>query len=416
MTVANINKPLTCNFSLIMTSINLKTGIREVTSSNDIKLRFNLTMNAYMYNKDQNYLKYSGLEFIDDYKIRDIIKQIRATKKIVIQDLNLENFNFLEGAKDFVQTIEIKNSIIRDYGIFKEFKNLKDVSINKVNINDSNVKDVLSMLPKLDRLSIQDNGLKNIRPIIDTQPDLKELEISGNPIQNLFEIKNLKSMSKLSVRKMNLSTLHQLNNLTQIKDIDISENPLRKFTDIDTAYLSSLINLEALNVSVDRDNPSSTPITDKVLSDYFDSLAIDNKLQKLKKLVVRNRWEKKSKDCNMVNNFAENIGKIGLLNNIEYLDLHGNGCVDYLGYYSGLTSLPYMNYRRIKYLNISDAPVRDFNRVIDWLNPDITFIFNETPSNYDAGVFMTKKDCLSTFPVGNKNRLQCEGLDPNRIN
>lgn len=415
MNVTNINKPLNCNLSLSMTSSNVKTGIQEVTSSNDIKLRLNLTMNAYMYNKDPNYLKYSGVQFIDDYKIRDIVKQIRTTKKIVFQDLNLDNFNFLEGAKDIVQTIEIKNSIIGDYGIFKEFKNLKDVSLDKVNINDSNVKEVLSMLPKIDRLSIQDNGLTNIRPIIDIQPDLKELDISGNPIQNLSEIKSLLNLNKVSIRKMNLTTLLPLNSITQIKDLDISENPLRKFTDADTGYLSSLINLEALNVSVDRDNPNSSPITDKVLNDYFRSLVIDSRPQKLKKFVARNRWEKKSKDCNMINNFKETVGAINLLKNIEYLDLHGNGCVDLswgVGMYSGLTEIPLMNYSNLRYLNISDTPARTFNSSIDWRNVNITFIFNETPSNYDTGVFMTRKDCLSTFPEGNKNRIQCDGLDP----
>jgi hypothetical protein len=408
----NFIKPLTCNLNLNLSTRNIKTGVID-TSLKKLRVRFNLTMKAYMYFNDENYLKFSGQQYPDDSKIREIVSQIKSTRKVSITNLSLDNFNFLEGAKDYIQTFEISNSSIGDYNLFKEFKILKDVSLNRLNINDSSAKKILGMLPKLDRLSIRDNLLTSLRTIIDTKPDLISLDISANPIQNLSEIKALAKLNTVLLRNINLKTLLPLNNVTQIKDLDISENPLRKFTDADTEYLSSLINLEALNVSVDRDNPNSTPITDKVLSDYFDALAVDNNPQKLKKFIARNRWEKKSKDCNMVNNFEENIGNIGLLNSIEYLDLHGNGCVDSLGFYSGLTSLPFMNYRKIKYLNISDAPVRDFNRVIDWRDNNITFVFNETPWNYDAGVFMTKESCLSTFPIGNKNRLQCEGLDPN---
>jgi hypothetical protein len=410
--LSNFIKPLTCNLSINLNAKNIKTGVVENPSISKIKVRFNLTMKAYMNNNDKNYLIFSGQQYPDDTRIREIVSQIKTTRKISIANLSLDNFNFLEGAKDYVKTFEINNSVIDDYNLFKEYKILKDVSLNKLNLNDTNAKKILNILPMLDRLSIRDNLLTSLRTIIDTQPDLISLDLSGNSIQNLLKIKALAKLNTVILRNMNLTTLLPLNNVTQIKDLDISENPLRKFTDADTRYLTGLTNLESLNVSVDRDNPNSTPITDKVLSDYFESLAIDNSPQKLKKFIARNRWEKKSKDCNMVNNFEENIGSIGLLNSIEYLDLHGNGCVDYLGFYSGLTSLPFMNYRKIKYLNISDAPVRDFNRVIDWRNNNITFIFNETPWNYDSGVFMTRKECYSTFLEGNKNRLQCDGLDP----
>ncbi|MBX9837694.1 MAG: hypothetical protein K2X69_05175, partial [Silvanigrellaceae bacterium] len=327
-------------------------------------------------------------------------------------------FNFLEGAKDYLQTFEINNSTIGDYNLFKEYKILKDVSLNKLNLNDSSAKKILEMLPMLDRLSIRDNLLTSLRTIIDTQPNLTSLDVSGNLIQNLSEIKALTKLNTVVLRNINLTTLLPLKNATQIKDLDISENPLRKFTDIDTGYLSSLINLEALNVSVDRDNPNSTPITDKVLNEYFRAIAGDSSyfIQKLKKFIARNRWENKSKDCNMINNLEKNIGSIDFLEKIEYLDLHGNGCVDSLGFYSGLTQIPSMNLRNIKYINISDTPTRTFISSINWRNPDITIILNETPTNFNTAVFMTKKDCLLTFPDGNKNRLQCEGLDPDRIN
>lgn len=409
----NFIKPLTCNISLNLSARNIKTGVIDISSTNKIKVRFNLTMRAYMYSNDPNYLKFSGQQYPNDSKIIEIVSQIRSSKKISIANLSLENLNFLEGAKGLVDTFEIKNSDLGDYNLLKEFKNLKDMTLNKLNLNDSSAKKILEMLPMLDKLSIRDNQITSLRTIIDTQPNLISLDISGNQIQNLSEIKALAKLNTIVLRNMNLTTLFPLNNVTQIKDLDISENPLRKFTDADTRYLTSLINLEALNVSVDRDNPNSTPITDNVLNEYFRSLVIDSRPQKLKKFVARNRWEKKSKDCNMINNFERNIGSIDYLENIEYLDLHGNGCVDSLGYYSGLTSLPFMNYLKIKYLNISDAPVRDFNRVIDWRNNNITFILNETPRNYDTGVFMTRENCLTTFPEGNKNRLQCNGIDPN---
>nr|BFD33498.1 hypothetical protein GTC16762_31170 [Pigmentibacter ruber] len=411
----NFVKPLTCYLSLNLSARNIKTRVIDISSTNKIKVRFNLTMKAYMQISDKNYLKFSGQQYPDDSKIIEIFNQIKSSKKISIANLSLENLNFLEGAKGLVDTFEIKNSDLGDYNLLKEFKNLKDMTLNKLNLNDSRAKKILEMLPMLDRLSIRDNQITSLRTIIDTQPNLISLDISGNQIQNLSEIKALAKLNTIVLRNMNLTTLLPLNNVTQIKDLDISENPLRKFTDADTRYLTSLINLEVLNVSVDRDNPNSTPITDNVLSDYFFSVGRQFP-QKLKKFVARNRWEKKSKDCNMINNFKENISSIAVLEKIEYLDLHGNGCVDTswgVGMFSGLIQLPLMNYSNLKYLNISDTPARSFLSSIDWRNPNITFIFNETPWNYDTGVFMTRENCLSTFPEGNKNRLQCNGLDPN---
>ena len=77
--------------------------------------------------------------------------------------------------------------------------------------------------------------------------------------------------------------------------------------------------------------------------------------------------------------------------------------------YSGLIQLPLMNYSNLKYLNISDTPARSFLSSIDWRNPNITFIFNETPWNYDTGVFMTKKIVFQTFQKGNK--IVCSVMD-----
>lgn len=404
----SFGKPLTCNLSLNITAKNKKTGVVVITPANKIKVRINLTMKAYMDNNDPNYLQFSGQQYPDDGKLIKIIDEIKENRKITISKLSLDNFNFLEGAKDFIQTFEIKESSVNNYSILKEFRFINDMTLDKLKLDDINAKTIMQMLPLLNRLSIRDNLLTSLRTIYDTQPNLISLDISGNPIKNLSEVINFSKLSSLSLRKMNLTTLLPLYNVTQIKDLDISENPLRKFTEVDTKYLSSLINLEALNVSVDRDNPNSTPITDKVLDDYFRN----NGKQKLKKFVARNRWQKRSKDCNMINNFNESVGSINILKSIEYLDLHGNGCVDALGFYSGLIMIPLMSFKNLKHLNISDTPTRSFESSIDWRNPNITFIFNETPDNYDTGVFMSRVECLSTFPEGNKNRKQCDGLDP----
>ncbi len=409
----NFIKPLTCNLNLNLSARNIKTGVID-TSLNKLRVRFNLTMQAYMYNKDPNYLKFSGQLYPDDSKIREIVSQIKSTRKVSITNLSLENFNFLEGAKDYIQTFEISNSSIGDYNLFKEFKILKDVSLNRLNINDSSAKKILGMLPKLDRLSIRDNLLTSLRTIIDTKPDLISLDVSANPIQNLSEIKALAKLNTVVLRNMNLKTLLPLNNVTQIKDLDISENPLRKFTDADTGYLSSLTNLEALNVSVDRDNPNSTPITDKVLNDYFFKVG-DKSNQKLKKFVDRNRWGFIGGDCEMINNFDKNVQGIAVLNNLEYLDLHGNGCREDWGLFkkpSGLIELPAMGFDKIKYLNISDTAVQNLRGLPD-IKTNITFVFNETPDNLNTGILISRESCFRFFYNElDPNRKQCEGLKP----
>ncbi len=409
----NFIKPLTCNINLNLSTRNIKTGVID-TSLKKLRVRFNLTMKAYMYNKDPNYLKFSGQLYPDDSIIREIVNQIKTTKKVIINNLNLDNFNFLEGGKDFVQTFEINNSSISDYSLFKEYKILKDVYLDKLKINDSNAKKMLGILPMLDRLSIRDNQITSLRTIIDTQPDLISLDISANPIQNLSEIKALAKLNTVVLRNINLKTLLPLNNVTQIKDLDISENPLRRFTDADTGYLASLINLEALNVSVDRDNPNSSPITDKVLDDYFKTFQFVLN-QKLKKFVDRNRWGFIGGDCEMINNFKETVTGIANLNNLEYLDLHGNGCREDWGLYkkpSGLIELPAMGFDKIKYLNISDTAVQNLRGLPD-IKTNITFVFNETPDNLNTGILISRESCYRFFYNElDPNRKQCEGLKP----
>ncbi|MBX9836982.1 MAG: hypothetical protein K2X69_01580, partial [Silvanigrellaceae bacterium] len=88
----NFIKPLTCNLSLNLNSKNIKTGVMEILSISKIKVRFNLTMKAYMYNNDNNYLKFSGQQYPDDSKIREIVSQIKSTRKVSITNLSLDNF------------------------------------------------------------------------------------------------------------------------------------------------------------------------------------------------------------------------------------------------------------------------------------------------------------------------------------
>lgn len=411
---SGITKPINCNLSINLTATNVKTGIQEVNFIKDFPVRINLTMKAYMQINDKSYLQFAGRDSIDDYRFSEIVDQLKLGR-ITIDKLNLDNLNFLEGAKDILQSFEATKSTISDYSMFAQFKNLKNVRLDNANINDSNIKDVLSNMPKLDKLSVQNNNLSNISPIIDTQENLNELDLSGNSnIQNLYVLRRLKKLNKISIRKMNLMTLLPLNNLTQITDLDISENPLRKFTDADTGYLSNLTNLEALNVSVDRDNPNSSPITDKVLNDYFLSLRFQQN-QKLKKFVDRNRWGFFGRDCDMINNFEKTVRSISLLNNLEYLDLHGNSCRDDWGIYhipTGLVELPSIGFVNLKYLNISDTAVQNLRGLPGYYN-NIIFVFNETPDNLNTGILISRESCYQLFQYGSgQNQKQCEGLKP----
>ena len=408
-------KPLECIIKIKIQGNSSKINNSDLHLEKKIKIRLNMTMKSYMKNNDPEYLKFSGYQQSIYSRLNEIVNEIKTNKNIVVNNLKLDNLNFLEGAKEYVTSLEIKNSTINNYYLIKEFKYLKSVSLDGFNLSDSKLKEILNMLPKLEKLSIRNNNLTNIDAITDLQPDLVELDISGNPvnIDSLSELSKLKKLKKVVLRNLNLTTLKSIQNVIQIIDLDISENPLRKFSDFDVDFLKSLINLEALNVSVDRDNVNSSPITDKVLNEYFRSLVKDSSPQKLKKFIARNRWEKNSKNCSMINNFEQNIDAINLLNNIEYLDLHGNGCVDLswgIGKYSGLTSLPLMNYRNLKYLNISDTPIRSFRGTINWMDNNITFILNETPWDLKTGIFMSKDECLLFFPEGNRNRFQCNGL------
>ena len=85
----------------------------------------------------------------------------------------------MEGAKDLVDTFEIKNSDLSDYNLLKEFKNLKDITLNKLNLNDSSAKKYFRCYQCFDKLSIRNNQITSLRTIIDTQPNLTSLDVSG---------------------------------------------------------------------------------------------------------------------------------------------------------------------------------------------------------------------------------------------
>jgi Leucine-rich repeat (LRR) protein len=365
-----------------------------LTQSATFSVSINPTMKAYANKNDPTFKYLQVYSALNDTRLiakwikdpnqgANLVLKYDLTKAIKVGS-KLVDANVLTGAQN-LKSLDLSGTDLKNLNAVVLLKNLErlDISGTKVDPKDLTL---LSQMPNLKALAVRNMNIKDITFITNNLKNLTELDISNNDqIENLDDIKNLQNLTTLKASDTGISDLKELTNFTQLKSLDLSNNDLSKLKVDDVQLLVNLYNIYELNLSY-------THISDAFLNAYFNKIGDRNFLRKL---IIRNKSSNGDVDCKNVNIFS-NIVNLANLTNLEYLDLHGNGCSrnDYNYFLDGLKNTFYFSGMvNLNYLDISATGVNELSGIINKSNLRTLKLYDPE----GGGISMTKDACLAQF-------------------
>ncbi len=375
-----------CNVTITASGVTA-TG-QTLSQSATFQININPTLKAYALNNNTT-VKY--LEAYSSLKETKLIAQwIKATNQSANLVLKydpiktngiakkLEEVNAITGAQN-LSSLDLSGTDLKDLRAVSLLNNVQKLDISDTRIDPKDLA-LLAQMPKLTSLAVRNLSIKDITYITNNLTNLIELDISGNnKISDLNDIQNLKNLRILKASNTGLTNLNDLTNFTQITSLDVSNNNLSSLSISDVPLLVNLFNLSEINFS-------GTKIKDEFLNAYFGAIANRNTL---KKFVLRNYFNRAVEGgCDKIN-IVDNFSNLSKLTQLEYIDLHGNGC-NLEGYsQAGLTMTSlFSSMMNLKYLDISDTAVWNLSGVLRLTNLQTLRLWDK-----DGGISMNKKQC-----------------------
>jgi Leucine-rich repeat (LRR) protein len=385
----------------------------------DIVLNPTLAMYAakndpvFKYLQDYSSLQDIGLiaKWLKDRNAQAPGLNLKYDKKIIKNNVKLNDLNALTGAQSILSINVSNNANLHDLRALLYLQNLQKVNISNTKVESKDIAS-LGAVSTLRSLDISGVDLKNVKAVTDNLKNLEELNISGNKdIENLEDIQNLKHLRVLKAANIGLLNLQKLGGLTQITELDISGNDLSGMSSDETQELVNLYNLNSLSVS-------ETHISDEILNSYFDSVSSRNTL---KKFVDANHFDRDNdvseEVCKSQVNIFDDIQNIRKVKSLEYIDLHGNGCNVHDGFKQiGITGTEYFSSMRdLKYLDISDTPVRDLSGISHVKSLKTLHLFHHPVDDErgfvdEGGISMSADACLNYLGKHNPLASECDAL------
>lgn len=126
---------------------------------------------------------------------------------------------------------------------FNQHDNLRDLIINnnKYNGTDTVIDKIFHPLPKLERLSLKNNGISNLNiSLKNFAPSLRSLDLSGNNMKSIDFIVNLpETISYLNLHNNSFSSIKK-NYLHNIENLKLSNNKITELCSINCKQYSFL--------------------------------------------------------------------------------------------------------------------------------------------------------------------------------
>ena len=221
--------------------------------TNKIKLRLKIFKDEKYDNLDLSKLNENMVNKV--FKSKIFLENKNKIKHLFINESKLKNLDNLPMCEDLetldisdnkltklpilskkIKELNINNNNIEDINILNKYNSLEilDSSNNKIkelpslnnckiiNIDDNFIEKINDEYPKLKKLYINNNKLKNLNNL----PKLEILEISNNNINNVSKLKNLKELVCNNLEIINLS---YLDNLESLEIINTNINKLDYF-------------------------------------------------------------------------------------------------------------------------------------------------------------------------------------------
>ncbi len=269
------------------------------------------------------------------------------TTEIKLEGAGLKNSD-IKNLKDLkkLTIVIINDNNISDLSVFSEMSWLEGLWINNNSVSDLTP---LKNLKNLKYLSAEDNNISSLSPLSGTR-NLEQLWCGGNPISDLSSISKNKGMIYLGVSRCNISSLSALSGMTDLERFYATDNnisdisplkntkKLREFF-IDRNPVTDLSpisgNKNMVNMGMAGCNIGSLSALSGMtkLEELYAFACGLTDLSPLKKCVSLRHLDIKY-------NYFSDVSPLAQCNEISFLVLTGNQCVDkeaYLNSFKGIT-------------------------------------------------------------------------------
>lgn len=269
------------------------------------------------------------------------------TTEIKLEGAGLKNSD-IKNLKDLkkLTIVIINDNNISDLSVFSEMSWLEGLWINNNSVSDLTP---LKNLKNLKYLSAEDNNISSLSPLSGTR-NLEQLWCGGNPISDLSPISKNKGMIYLGVSRCNISSLSALSGMTDLERFYATDNnisdisplkntkKLREFF-IDRNPVTDLSpisgNKNMVNMGMAGCNIGSLSALSGMtkLEELYAFACGLTDLSPLKKCVSLRHLDIKY-------NYFSDVSPLAQCNEISFLVLTGNQCVDkeaYLNSFKGIT-------------------------------------------------------------------------------
>ncbi len=149
------------------------------------------------------YLRYKLHKIDDDYTP----EELATIEKIHLDPINDDNT---------YQRVDID--------IISSFPNLKMIYFYNMNIDDEVINKIMSV-PKLEGISLENCSIKNVKVLVKKR--LKRLDLINTYIENIDDIKELKTLNYIKLINLDLPSLSFLENLPNITTIDLNNSRIK---------------------------------------------------------------------------------------------------------------------------------------------------------------------------------------------
>ena len=282
------------------------------------------------------------------------LKKFTALKGIIIEDIPLENLQFLSWFPK-LETIEIKGNSLKTLEGIEQCKTLKEVSINNNFIQD------ISLLRDFNFrfLMLYENEISDIS-VISGMSNLEFLELGLNPITSIDSLYGLIKLKTFSVYECTkLRDISVIENFTELTDLNIS---LLKIPDLSLAFIRKLKKIDNLRIQgVVKNNEEIENITHltgmiQLTMGLNDSVTSIESLYEMSKLEYLDIHSNNIESINVIRNFPRLIKFIMYKNRVtdisplesrpllQTLYLQGNPVEEYS---------PLLGMKALKYLDLS---------------------------------------------------------------
>ena len=210
----------------------------------------------------------------------------------------------------YLEKLVIEDGIPTHIPYLKGLVGLKELKICDTGISSGDLA-VISALPELEKLTLQNCNLSNIDPLT-TAKKLRYLDLDNNILRNIDALSQMVQLTELYLQRNALVDLSALSSLTNITKLNVSANALTSLSPI--AALSKLTDLDAsTNTITSLENLSN-------LSSLTNLNLAHNHLTDISALSTCTALT----ELNVSNNMVESVDCIISLNNLMYVDFSFN--------------------------------------------------------------------------------------------